>query len=276
MPVARVNGVGLYYELNGSGDPLVLVHGSWADHHSWDPVVGSLADSFRVLTYDRRGHSRSERPDGQGSVFEDADDLAGLIEELDLSPAHVAGNSFGAAVALRAAVRHPRVYRSLIAHEPPLFPLLAGTELGPALADVQRRVGAVVTLLERPDNEAAARLFADTTAFGPEAWDSQLTPQMRDVFITNAPTFLDECRDPDALQMDLDALAGFDKPALLTSRAESAPFFGPVVDIVASRIPEASRITIEGADHVPHISMPNRYVELITSFTNTERTTEPR
>jgi len=271
-----VNGVELYCELSGSGDPLVLVHGSWADHHNWDPVVGLLARSFRVLTYDRRGHGESERPDGPGSVFEDADDLAALIEELDLAPAHVAGNSFGAAVVLRAAVRHPHVYRSLIAHEPPLFPLLAGTELEAALAEVQRRVGAVVTLLERPDDEAAARLFADTIAFGADAWDSQLTPEMRDVYIANAPTFLDECRDPDALEMDLDALASFDKPALLTSRTENAPFFGPVVDIVASRIQGADRITIQGADHVPHISMPDRYVELVTTFANTERAIEAR
>jgi pimeloyl-ACP methyl ester carboxylesterase len=266
MPVARVNGVELYYELSGSGDPLVLVHGSWVDHHSWDPVVALLARSFRVLTYDRRGHSESERPDGQGSVFEDADDLAALIGELDLAPAHVAGNSFGAAVVLRAAVRHPHVYRSLIGHEPPLFPLLAGTEQESALAEVQRRVGAVVTLLERSDNEAAARLFTDTIAFGSGAWDSQLSTQMRDAFVTNAPTVLDECRDRDAPQMDLDALASFDRPALLTSRTDNAPLFGLVVDMVASRIPGADRIAIQGADHVPHISMPNRYAELVTTF----------
>jgi pimeloyl-ACP methyl ester carboxylesterase len=270
LPVARVNGVGLYYELSGSGDPLVLVHGSWVDHHSWDPVVGSLAGSFQVLTYDRRGHGRSEQPDGQGSVFEDADDLAALIEALDLVPAHVAGNSFGAVVALRAAVRVPRVFRGLIAHEPPLFPLLAGSELEAVLVEVQRRVGAIVTLLERPDNEAAARLFVDTMAFGPDAWDSQLTPQMRDTYVVNAPTFLDECRDRDALQMDLDALARLDKRVLLTSRSESAPFFGPVLDIVASHIPHAERITIDGADHAPHVSAPDRYVELVTTFANAE------
>jgi pimeloyl-ACP methyl ester carboxylesterase len=276
MPVARVNGVDLSYELSGAGDPLVLVHGSWVDHHTWDPVVGLLARSFRVLTYDRRGHSQSARPDGQGSVFEDADDLAALIGQLGLVPAYVAGNSFGASVVLRAAVRHPNVYRRLIAHEPPLFPLLAGTDLESARAEAQRRVGAVVTLLERRDNEAAARLFADTLAFGPDAWDSQLTPEMRDVFITNAPTFLDECRDPDAPEMDLDALASFDKPALLTSRTENAPFFGLVVDIVASWIPGADRITIQGADHVPHISMPDRYVELITTFATAEGAIESR
>lgn len=275
MSAARVNGVELYYELNGSGEPLVLVHGSWGDHHNWDAVVPTLAESFRVLAYDRRGHSASERPAGQGSVFEDADDLAGLIDELGLGPAHVAGNSFGAVTALRAATRRPEVFRSLIAHEPPLFPLLAGTELEPALGEVQRRIDAVAGLLEGGDHEAAARLFVETIAFGPGAWDEQLTPEMREVCIANAPTFLDEVRDPDALQMDLDALAGFDRPALLTSGTESAPFFGPVVDMVAESLPRSERVTIDGADHVPHISVPGRYVELVRTFAQTERSGAP-
>ena len=275
MSAARVNGVELYYELNGSGEPLVLVHGSWGDHHNWDAVVSPLAESFRVLAYDRRGHSASERPARQGSVFEDADDLAGLIDELGLGPAHVAGNSFGAVTALRAATRRPEVFRSLIAHEPPLFPLLAGTELEPALGEVQRRIDAVVGLLEGGDHEGAARLFVETIAFGPGAWDEQLTPEMREVCIANAPTFLDEVRDPDALQMDLDALAGFERPALLTSGTESAPFFGPVVDMVAESLPRSERVTIDGADHVPHISVPGRYVELVTTFAQTERSGAP-
>lgn len=266
MSAARINGVELHFGLHGSGEPLVLVHGSWGDHHNWDPVVSALAESFRVLVYDRRGHSASERPAGQGSVFEDADDLAGLIDELGLAPAHVAGNSFGAAITLRAATRRPDVFRTLMVHEPPLFPLLAGTELEPALDEVQRRIDPVVGLLEGGDHEGAARLFAETIAFGPGAWDGQLTPEMREVFISNAPTFLDEARDPDALQMDLDALAGFDGPALLTSGSESAPFFGPVVDRVAESLPGSERVTIDGADHVPHISVPDRYVELVRAF----------
>jgi pimeloyl-ACP methyl ester carboxylesterase len=182
-----------------------------------------------------------------------------------------AGNSFGAVVALRAATRRPEVFRSLIVHEPPLFPLLAGTEFEPALAEVQRRIEAVVALLEGEDHEGATRLFVETIAFGPGAWDEQLTAETRDVFIFNAPTWLDEVRDPDALQMDLDALAGFDGPALLTSGTESAPFFGPVVDMAAEPLPRSERVTIDGADHVPRISVPERYVELVRTFARAEQ-----
>lgn len=113
----RINGAELYYELSGSGDPLVLVHGSWVDHTSWQLVVPDLARSFRVLAYDRRGYSLSERPLGQGSRREDEEDLAALVEALDLAPAHVVANSFGGSIALGLAARRPDLFRSLIVHE---------------------------------------------------------------------------------------------------------------------------------------------------------------
>jgi pimeloyl-ACP methyl ester carboxylesterase len=266
MPSVHVNGVELHYELNGSGPPLVLVHGSWGDRHNWDLVVPALSDAFQVLTYDRRGHTASERPSAQGSVFEDADDLAALVDGLGLAPAHIAGNSFGAAIAVRAATRRPDIFRTLIAHEPPLFPLLAGTPFEPALEEVQRRVGAVVELLAAGNDEAGARLFVETIAFGEGAWDGQLTPEMRATFVHNAPTFLDETRDPEALQMDLDALANFDKRSLLTNGTDSQPFFAPVVDMLAAALPGAQRATIDGADHVPQVSVPMKYVELVRTF----------
>jgi hypothetical protein len=62
MSVAHVNGTNIFYELHGTGEPLVLVHGSWADTTQWELERPRLAGSFQVLVYDRRGHSRSERP----------------------------------------------------------------------------------------------------------------------------------------------------------------------------------------------------------------------
>jgi len=94
---------------------------------------------------------------------------------------------------------------------------------------------------------------------------------MRVTFIANAPTWLDETRDPDGLQMDLDALSGFDRPALLTNGTDSAPFFGPVVDILADHLPQAERLTIAGSGHVPHISLPDRYVEMVRTFVQSVR-----
>src|SRR5688572_32004292 len=76
MPISVINGIRIYSESHGEGAPIVLVHGSWGDHHNWDRVVPGLARRFRTLTYDRRGHSQSERLASRGSIEEDVADLA--------------------------------------------------------------------------------------------------------------------------------------------------------------------------------------------------------
>src|SRR5712675_530062 len=158
MTTARINGVRLFYEVSGNGEiPLVLVHGSWGSHHNWDMVVPKLAEAFRVLTYDRRGHSESERPTGQGSVREDVADLGALIEHLGLGPAWVAGNSFGASITLRLASERPDLLRGIAAHEPPLFSLLAkDPSLAPMLDEVGKMLGAVVERIASGDHAGAA------------------------------------------------------------------------------------------------------------------------
>ena len=114
MATTTVNGVRLFYELSGTGEtPLVLVHGSWDSHQVWDSVVPRLAREFRVLAYDRRGHSQSTRTDRPYSIREEAADLAALIEERGMAPAHVAGSSSGGSVALRLAASRPDLFRSL-------------------------------------------------------------------------------------------------------------------------------------------------------------------
>ncbi len=273
MPIRRVNGVDLFYEVSGAGEPLVLVHGSWGDHHTWDPVVAPLTEWFRVVAYDRRGHSRSERPVGQGSVYEDADDLAELIEAVGLGPAHVVANSYGSIVALNAAIRRPGAFATLVAHEPPLVAMLADAASAPVAREVDRRVGRVVELLNAGDDRAGAKLFIDTVARRPGAWEEEVPAGLRQVFIRNAPTFLDEARDPDARRLDLDRLRWFDRPALLTTGAASPPFLTAIVDAIASALPQFEVEAIDGADHAPHQTRTRLYVDLIRRFVEAARVT---
>jgi pimeloyl-ACP methyl ester carboxylesterase len=267
MAIAVVGRVRLSYELTGAGRiPVVLVHGSWVSRRSWDAAVPGLAQSFRVLSFDRRGHSESERPAAQGSVREDVADLAALIEQLALAPAFVAGNSFGGSIALRLAGERPDLVLGVAAHEPPLFRLLAGDPgRAPVLEEIGRRVGAVVERIASGDHAGAAEQFAETVALGPGSW-SQLPPETQRTMIENAPTFLDETRDPEALGIDLDALRGLDRPVLLTLGDQSPPTFAPVVELLAKALPRAEVVRFAGAGHIPHTTHPALYVEAVTAF----------
>lgn len=100
VPLVAINGIRLMVEARGSGEPLVLVHGSWDNRRAWAFVDEQLARSFSVVSYDRRGHSDSEDGPTPGSRREDEDDLAALIETVALAPVHLVGNSFGASIAL--------------------------------------------------------------------------------------------------------------------------------------------------------------------------------
>jgi pimeloyl-ACP methyl ester carboxylesterase len=269
MADAHVNGIRLFWEQHGdSGAPLVMVHGSWGDHHNWDAVVPELADSFRVMTYDRRGHSQSERPAGQGSLDEDVADLAELIGSNGLAPVHVIGNSGGAIVSLKLAAFRPELLASLVVHEPPLIGMIQDHPMIPA---VRQRIGAVVALLRAGDMEAGARLFVDTIAFGPGMWD-QLPAPIRDTFVFNAPTFLDEQNEPVGVNtVDLERLARFDRPILLTRGDQSAPFFGVIVDQLAEALPHARQHVFHGAGHVPHLTASGEYVKVVSGFLGAQR-----
>lgn len=264
MPISHVNGVRLYWERHGeTGPPLVLVHGSWGDHHNWGRVVPALAQSCRVLVYDRRGHSQSERPASQGSIEEDVADLAALLREQAFVPGHVAGNSFGAAIALRLAVTQPELFASLTVHEPPLMALLQGGPLFPAFID---RVGKVIAALRQEQWEEGARRFVETIAFGPGAWDT-LPQETRDMFVYNAPTFLDESNEPSSLApVGFDRLPSFPHPVLVTDGPQGPPFFAPVLQQVADALPQAERHTFREAGHVPHITHPDEYVKVVSAF----------
>lgn len=256
----QVNGVRIAFRETGHGDPLVLVHGSWGSLHNWDPVIDGLAEHHRVISYDRRGHSESERVAGQGTFAEDVADLGALVEALDAAPAWVAGNSVGAIIALRLAVARPDLVRGVIVHEPPLRSLLSE-------GGVDEPLRVVLDLIRAGEHAAAAERFVDDVALGPGAW-ARLPAPMQATMVGNAPTYLDEELAADSRMVDEDALARYAGPVLLSSGGQSPPIFQPVVQHLARLLPQAYCLEYAGAGHVPHVTHPEAYVHEITTFTS--------
>ncbi|MGD2077478.1 MAG: alpha/beta fold hydrolase [Chloroflexota bacterium] len=114
MPFATVNNINLYYELHGSGDPLVLINGLGYDLWMWHKMVPGLAEHFQVVTFDNRGVGQSDKPAGPYTAQMLANDLARLLETLDIEQAAVMGHSMGGFVAQALVLSRPHLVSKLI------------------------------------------------------------------------------------------------------------------------------------------------------------------
>lgn len=268
MATAEVNGVELYYEVHGTGEPLVLTHGSWTDATGSEAAAALLGDRYRVVLWDRRGHSRSEAGTGSGSRAEDAADLAGLIEHVADGPVHLAGNSYGANIVLTAVTSYPELVASAAVHEPPLWGLLEGTSdpvLLDELATANAELEVVADRIRAGDHRAAAEHFIEHVALGPGSWE-QLPASLRTVLEGNAPTYLDELADETALSIDPVALATTTVPLLLTHGTESPQLFPAVIAQLAQLVPSARVEILQGAGHIPHSTHTDEWVAGLVSF----------
>lgn len=111
---AEVNGINLYYEIHGAGEPLVLLHGGVGSTSMFGEVLTMLAEHHQVIAVDLQAHGRTADIDRPLSYEFMADDIAALIEQLGFEKADVMGYSLGGGVALRTAIQHPEVVRKLV------------------------------------------------------------------------------------------------------------------------------------------------------------------
>ena len=111
---ALVNGVRLYYEFHGQGEPLVLLHGGLGAIEMFGPVLTALAEKRKVIAVDLQGHGRTADVDRPLSVELMADDIAALIRRLGLGRTDIAGYSLGGGVAMQTAIRHPAMVSRLV------------------------------------------------------------------------------------------------------------------------------------------------------------------
>ena len=264
--VVELNGVRLLVEQAGAGEPtVVFVHGSWDDHRTWDRVAGAVSGT--VVSYDRRGHSGSRQPLGQGNIDEDVDDLIALIEWLDQGPVAVVGHSYGATVSLLLACRRPDLVHHVVAHEPPLFNVLRddpryATDLAEALAGMRH----AAECIENGRPEEGAAYFAEHIGFGPGVWDGVFSSEQRATMVANADTWLDQSRDPRRLALSLEDLATTDVPVLITRGDRSPALYAPALDRLLATAPNLSSLTIDGCGHAVAHTHPTEFAAAINDF----------
>lgn len=267
MGFCEVAGGKLFYALAGEeGDPVVLVHGSWVDHRTWELVVPLLTGSMRPLVYDRRGHGQSTglpRPD---PLRQDAEDLAELLVATDHYPVHVVGHSYGGNVALRLAADRPELVRSVVVHEPAVIGLLDDDPATqPEAARLRENVRQLTSLIDAGRTEEAAREFVNAFAGDSDAW-TRLSPEWKRTFLQNAPRWREEFADPATERPDMTALAEFMSPVLFTEGALSPPFLHRMSAALRERLRNAYTMRLPDVGHFPHISHPAQYVGVLHRF----------
>ena len=116
MPTATIDGVEIYYEVTGEGEPLVWSHEFAGDYRSWAPQVRAFARRYRVITYSNRGYLPSAVPEDPAAYSQErlVDDLRALLRHLGIERAHVGGLSMGGNVALNFALTYPEMCRGVV------------------------------------------------------------------------------------------------------------------------------------------------------------------
>jgi pimeloyl-ACP methyl ester carboxylesterase len=250
--------VELFWEARGSGRPVLLIAGTPGDGGQFASVGDALARDHLVITYDRRGTSRSGRAQAWTAtdVAEQADDAAAVLAAVGVSEALVFGTSNGAIIALELALRYPERIASLVLHEPPLLSVVRDPE------PVAQVMGSVIgTAMEAGGPRAALDAFL-RFAFGDavvDAWDAELRERMLSnaemVFAIEMPAF--ENYHPDA-----DALAACDLPArVLVGEDQPLPFFREAAEWVARNL--QGELGVAPGAHGPQFSHPAALAETI-------------
>ena len=109
-----VNGVDLWYQITGDGEPVVQIHGAGFGHFNFGPCTPELSKQFKVVDYDMRGYGQSDRPVQDYDMEVWADDLAGLMDALEIPEAHVHGTSMGGMIAIVFAAKYPEKTISVV------------------------------------------------------------------------------------------------------------------------------------------------------------------
>jgi len=262
---ALVNGTTLAYRLIGdSGTPVVFVHGSLGDFSDWDAQVAAFATTHRVLVYSRRYHppNPQQNDDQTYSPMLHAEDLAALLLQLDLAPAHIVGSSYGAYTALVLALEHPELVRSVVLGEPPIMPLLNHTPEDDALrrAYFANVLDPARAAFARRDSAGGLRAFLRGEGLAAAAGANLLTYafELRHEMLANREQYMAplKCRDLGALHTGV----------LLVSGDRSAPVFHAINAELARCLQNDSTVTIPNAGHAMQSSNPAYYNQVVLRY----------
>ncbi len=240
-------GCRIAYEVHGLGPALLLTHGYGASMRMWDRQIGRLAGTHRLILWDLRGHGDSESPEDPAAYSEAAtlEDMAALLHACGEQRAILGGLSLGGYMSLAFHLRHPEKIRALL-----LF------DTGPGYRNDEAR--------------AAWNDYAESFARGFEEKGFDALRQSPEVAAATHRSLQGLILAARGMLVQRDArvfesLVSIRVPTLVLVGAEDTPFI-QATDVMAARIPGATKIVIDSAGHSPNIDQPDVFNDVVLAF----------
>jgi pimeloyl-ACP methyl ester carboxylesterase len=265
MQRARVDGAELEFEITGTGEPVLLIHGAFIAE-AYAPLCAepALNSRYRLVRHHRRGYAGSSPVRAPFSLGQQAADCRALLEHLGIDRAHVVGHSSGGVIALQLALDAPQVVHSLILLEPGLLDVPSGALLAQTFEPVLEQYGT-------GDKEGAADNFL-RWAIGPDyrTWLDRLIPGAFQQLVADAGTFFD-VELPSVLEWRFtrEDARRITQPVLGVLGAESAlfwPGWNEVQERLREWLPQTEPFVLAGANHALEERDPRGVADAMAPF----------
>jgi len=267
MPMAPVNGVRLYYEVTGSGYPLLFAHEFAGDYRSWEPQVRHFARRYQVITYNARGYPPSDVPEDVDVYSQElaAQDIVGLLQHLNIAQAHLVGLSMGGYAVLHVGLSHPSVARSLV---------VAGCGYGSVASErerFQQDSGNIAGRLQREGMPAVAEVYArgpTRVQFedkDPRGWREFAEQLGTHSAVGAALTLLGvQGRRPSVYALEAQ-MRQLRVPTLIVTGDEDEPCLEPGL-FMKRTIPSAGLVVMPKSGHTINIEEPDAFNRIVSDF----------
>ena len=245
---AQLNGIAIDYEVSGSGPVVLLSHGYGSTRHMWDEQHRALADRWRVVSWDMRGHGQSDSPadPAQYSAAVTVADMAALLRHVGAERAIIGGLSLGGYVSLAFALAHPDLTQALVI-----------CDSGPGYRNAEARAG----WNQRAQERAAALEAKGLEALGRRSRETQQAVHRSAQGLAHAARGM---LAQEGSQV-IDGLATIRVPTLIIVGDQDQPFVAPS-EYMAKKIPGARLAVIPGAGHSSNLDQPEVFNRVLREF----------
>jgi pimeloyl-ACP methyl ester carboxylesterase len=280
MPSVDVDGLSLYYEEKGTGEPMVFSHGIPTDHRAWGHQMEALSKSYKTISYSRRyaAPNKTEGDLTDSTVGNNAADLKGFIERLEIGPVHLVGHSYGGFIAAFLAAGHPDLVRSLVLVEPAVSTLLVEDESSraqmfslllrsPSVALSARRfqkssLNPSLKALDAGQAEKAVELNVDGVQDKLGAFAS-MPEAVKGMMVDNAKTIGELRTKFPPFKAHVSKITC---KTLVINGEESALWLRRIGEVFAASVPHGEGVKVPHARHFPHLENAFEFNERILGF----------